>query len=214
VVTFDAVFAFLALTFAKVPMIRQFGFLLAVGIAMICLCSIVMPLTTLGMREYRSPTKREKFGGERLSKIVVWLGDLPAKMAIPFAVLSLIVFFGGILTEGHLVLQTDPIEWVNPHSKVVKDIHALEDGTGSGNEMGVFVASDGGTAFNDKTVKYVDDLTTSQLARNGPGAKNQTLATANSIVEVVSDVINDIPGASHVNPTAMSVQKAFDVAPA
>src|SRR5207344_1397780 len=37
VVTFDAIFAFAALRFAKVPMIRQFGLLLAVGIAVICL---------------------------------------------------------------------------------------------------------------------------------------------------------------------------------
>ena len=38
VVTFDAIFAFLALRFAKVPMIRDFGLLLAVGIAAICVC--------------------------------------------------------------------------------------------------------------------------------------------------------------------------------
>ncbi|HVX19386.1 MAG TPA: MMPL family transporter [Acidimicrobiales bacterium] len=213
VVTFDAVFAFAALTFAKVPMIRQFGFLLAVGIAMICLCSIVMPLATLGMREYRSPTKRDEYGGKWLSRIVVWLGELPARAAIPFAVVSVLLFFGGILVEGRLVLQTDPIEWVNPHSQVVKDIHALQDGTGSSNEMGVFVHVDRGSAFNDATVKYIDDLTTSQLQRNGPGARDQTLATANSIVEVVSDVINDIPGASHVAPKAASVLAAYGVTP-
>ncbi len=57
VVTFDAVFAFAALRFAKVPMIRDFGLLLAVGIAVICLCSIVVPLAALGIREFKSPTK-------------------------------------------------------------------------------------------------------------------------------------------------------------
>ena len=59
VVTFDAVFAFAALHFAKVPMIRQFGYLLAVGIAVICLASIVIPLATLGIREFKSPTTRQ-----------------------------------------------------------------------------------------------------------------------------------------------------------
>ena len=57
VVTFDAIFAFAALRFAKVPMIRDFGLLLAVGIAAICLCSIIAPLAALGIREYRSPTQ-------------------------------------------------------------------------------------------------------------------------------------------------------------
>src|SRR5204863_8771521 len=56
VVTFDAIFAFAALRFAKVPMLRQFGLLLAVGIAVICLCSIILPLAILGIREFRSPT--------------------------------------------------------------------------------------------------------------------------------------------------------------
>ena len=61
VVTFDAVFAFAALRFAKVPMIRAFGLLLAVGIVMICLCSIIVPLALLGIREYKSPTKGKDF---------------------------------------------------------------------------------------------------------------------------------------------------------
>ena len=39
-------------------MIRDFGLLLAVGIAVICLGSIIMPLAILGIREFRSPTTR------------------------------------------------------------------------------------------------------------------------------------------------------------
>ncbi|HEY5888302.1 MAG TPA: MMPL family transporter, partial [Acidimicrobiales bacterium] len=61
VVTFDAIFAFAALRFAKVPMIRQFGLLLAVGIAVICLASIILPLAALGIREFRSPTTGKDF---------------------------------------------------------------------------------------------------------------------------------------------------------
>ena len=58
--TFDAVFAFSALHFAKVPMIRQFGLLLAVGIAVICLGSIIVPLATLGIRENKWPTTKPR----------------------------------------------------------------------------------------------------------------------------------------------------------
>ena len=42
-------------------MIRQFGLLLAVGIAVICFASIIVPLATLGIREYKSPTKAKDF---------------------------------------------------------------------------------------------------------------------------------------------------------
>ena len=83
VVTFDAIFAFLALRFAKVPMIRDFGLLLAVGIAVICLNSIVMPLAALGIREYRSPTKGRDFREGALGRLTVWLGSLPQACADP-----------------------------------------------------------------------------------------------------------------------------------
>src|SRR4029450_4035464 len=75
VVTLDAVFAFLALRFSRVPMIRDFGLLLAVGIAVICIASIVLPLAALGIREYRSPTKGKDFSHGNLAKLVVWLGS-------------------------------------------------------------------------------------------------------------------------------------------
>ena len=83
VVTFDAIFAFLALRFARVPMIRDFGLLLAVGIAVICLTSIVGTLATLGIREFRSPTKGRDFSHGVLARLVAWLG-LP-QTAVPLA---------------------------------------------------------------------------------------------------------------------------------
>src|SRR3954447_23901417 len=81
VVTFDAVFAFLALRFAKVPMIRDFGLLLAVGIMAICLCSIIGPLAALGIREYKWPSPGRDFNEGGLGRFVVWLGSLPSALA-------------------------------------------------------------------------------------------------------------------------------------
>jgi hypothetical protein len=206
VVTFDAVFAFSALYFAKVPMIRQFGALLAVGIAAICLCSILLPLASLGIREYKSPTRRQRSKrSEKLGHIVVKLGDLPKASAIPLVVASLVVFFGGILVEGKLKLQTDPIQWVNPHSQVIKNIHALENGTGSANELGVFIQ--GKDVFTNGSVAYVDDFTTQQLRDN-----HAKLATANSVVANISDLVNDVPGGGHVTPLGSDITAAYAAA--
>ncbi len=207
VVTFDAVFAFAALWFAKVPMIRQFGALLAVGIVMICLCSILFPLAALGIREYRSPTKRTvSKRSEALGEVVVKLGSLPKSAAVPLIVLSLVIFFGGILVEGKLTLQTDPVQWVNPHSKVIHDINALTKGTGSANEFGVFVQAP--DVFSNDVVRTVDLFTYQALQEN-----RAKLATATSIVATMSDLINDVPGASHVVPTGNEVLDAYTVAP-
>ncbi|HMG28243.1 MAG TPA: MMPL family transporter [Acidimicrobiia bacterium] len=206
VVTFDAIFAFAALRFAKVPMLRQFGLLLAVGIAVICLCSIVVPLATLGIREYKSPTKGRDFRTGPLGRLVVWLGSLPGSIAIYLTVASVIIFAGGILVEGKLVLQTDPIKWVNQNSQVIHDLNTLDRETGSSSELGMFVQSK--DVFDDKTVQFMDGFTTQQLADHP-----ETLLTGAGIVTTVSDITNDIPGTSHVSPTGDEVRAADGVAP-
>ena len=116
VVTFDAIFAFAALHFSKVPMIRDFGLLLAVGVAAICFCSIAGTLSALGIREYQSPTKSRDYREGPLGRLVVWLGGVTWKAAPVLAIAALVVFVGGVLVEDKLEIQTDPIEWVNPSS--------------------------------------------------------------------------------------------------
>jgi hydrophobe/amphiphile efflux-3 (HAE3) family protein len=205
VVTFDAVFAFAALRFAKVPMLRQFGLLLAVGIAVICLCSIVAPLATLGIREYRSPTKRRDFREGPLGRLTVWLGALPPQAAVPLTFASIVVFLGGISVESRLVLQTDPLQWVNQKSQVTRDLHMLDRETGSSSELGTFVQT--GDAFSNEAVGFTDQFTKQQLTKYP-----KTLLTGSSIVETMSDLAA-VPGASDVPPTGGEVKAAYDVAP-
>jgi hydrophobe/amphiphile efflux-3 (HAE3) family protein len=205
VVTFDAVFAFLALRFAKVPMIRDFGLLLAVGIAVICMCSIFVTLAALGIREYKSPTTRRDYRDGPLGRLVVWLGSLPAKIAPLLVVASIVVFAGGIFVEGDLQIQTDPVKWVNQDSQVIKDLDVLDDETGSSSELGMFFRAD--DVFSDDTVGFVHRFANDQLAEH-----DKVLLTASSIVTTVSFLM-EIPGASDVPPTGEEVRAAFDVAP-
>ena len=205
VVTFDAVFAFLALRFAQVPMIRHFGLLLAVGIAAICFCSIIMPLSILGIREYRSPTKGRDFTTGPLGRLVVWLGSLPAKTGLGLALVAVLIFAGGMAVESKLTLQTDPERWVNQDSEVIHKINTLKAEVNSASELGIFVQSD--DVFDDETVTFVDHFARQELAE-----RPEQLLTASSIVTTVSFLL-DIPGASTLAPTGADVRAAYDVAP-
>ena len=205
VVTFDAVFAFLALRFAKVPMIRDFGLLLAVGIAVICVASIVLPLAILGIREFRSPTQGRDYSHGNLAKLVKWLGDLPSKLAVPLAVASVVIFAGGIIVEDQLTIQSDPEEWVNQDSQVIEDIDTLKRETGSSAEMGIFVESD--DVFSDETVAFVTDFANEELA-----ARPEELLTASSMPTTVAFLL-EMPGTTPVPPTGEDVQRAYEVAP-
>jgi hydrophobe/amphiphile efflux-3 (HAE3) family protein len=205
VVTFDAIFAFLALRFAKVPMIRDFGTLLAVGIAAICLCSIVGPLAALGIREFKSPTKGKDFRDGVLGRFVVKLGNLPTKIAPILIVGSIAIFVGGVVVEGKLTLQTDPIEWVNQDSQVIHDLDRLRAETESSSELGVFVQSP--ELFSDENVAFIDGFAKKQLTQYP-----NELLTASSIVTTVSFLM-EIPGAGDVAPTGDEVAAAFALAP-
>jgi hypothetical protein len=205
VVTFDAIFAFLALRFAKVPMIRDFGLLLAVGIAAICLCSIVLPLAILGIREHRSPTTGKDFRQGSLGRLVVFLGRLPPATAIPLAIASVVIFFWGIAVEDDLTMQTDPVQWVDQDSETIKDLRTVEELTGSSSELGVFAQSD--DVFTDEFVGYVHEFTRDQV-ENSDGA----LLTGSSIETAVGDLLF-VPGASDIAPRGADVRAAFDVAP-
>lgn len=208
IVTFDAIFAFLALQFARVPMIRDFGLLLAIGIAVICLCSIFMPLAVLGIREYRSPTKGADFREGFLGRLVVKLGSLPTSLAIPFIIASVAIFVGGILVEDDLTLQTDVVEWLDQDSDHIHDFRFIESETRSANELGVFVrATDGGDVFQDDFVEFVHHFTQDLLDDEA-----NNLVTGSSIETTIGDLLA-VPGASDIAPTGADVRAAFDVAP-
>jgi len=208
VVTFDAVFAFAAIQLSQVPMVRDFGWLLTVGIVAICISSIVNPLAALGIREYRSATRGRNFSEGRLGRLVVWLGSLPAAAAIPLAIVSVIVFVLGSVVEPRIKLETDPTNWVDQDNRVISDLRSVARQVGGDAELGVFVRStDGRSLFTQPVVDYVDRFTNQELAAH-PGVLNG----ATSIVATISD-LTDVPGAAPVAPEAATVQAAWDVAP-
>ena len=206
VVTFDAVFAFAALHFAKTPMIRDFGLLLAVGIAVICICSIIMPLAILGIREFKSPTKAKDFSGGPLGRLVVWLGSVTPRAAVLFMIASVLVFAGGILVEDKLTLQTDPVQWVNQSSQTIKDIRTIEARSGGSSELGVFAQSK--DVFTDQFATFAHNFTKDTLAKYP-----NKLLTGSSLETAIGDIINDVPGGSDLAPTGQDLKNAYDVAP-
>jgi hypothetical protein len=110
--------------------------------------------------------------------------------------------------EPRLKLETDPINWVDQDSQVIKDLRHVEEEIGGSSELGVFVTSDDGASlFDDEVVTFVDEFTRDQLERF-----EAELLVGSSIVATVSD-LTDIPGAAHVSPTAADVEAAWDLAP-
>ena len=159
-------------------MIRDFGLLLAVGIAMICLVQHRRPARGPRHPRVQVTDHRQGLPPGVLGRLVVWLGNLPTKIAPVLIVGSILIFVGGVIVEDKLTLQTDPIEWVNQDSQVIEDLDRLQAETQSSSELGMFVESD--DIFDDETVEFVDQFAKEQLAEYP-----EELLTASSIVTTV-----------------------------
>lgn len=205
VATLAAAVAFLALLFARVPMIRHFGVLLAVGIIVVAIADVVLTTAVLGAREYRSPTKRDDYRTGFLSRAVIWLGSLPLKIVPVVLAASVVIFAVGVVADSGLELQTDPEEWVDQDSQVVQDLDRLRAETGSSSELGIFVQSD--DIFSDETVAFVHETATSKLDQYP-----ERLLTASSIVTTVSFLM-EMPNTTEIVPTGEEVRAAWDAAP-
>ena len=137
--TVTGVAAFVALRISKVPMIRDFGVLLAIGISVLLVIGIVVTASALGIREY---TKRTEVRPPSVvERVVVKLGGLPTKIGPVLIGLAADLFIGGVLVEGRAKIESDPIKWIDQDSQVVKDIGRLEDETGFSSTLGILVAA-------------------------------------------------------------------------
>ena len=204
--TFDAVFAFMALWFAKTPAIREFGSLLVIGIIAVCVCSIIATLAVLGIREYKSPTHGKDFSQGRLSRIVARLGSVPKRFAPVLAVVSIIILLSGVALEGRLQLQTDPISWVNPQAQSIKNIDQLKAATGSDNELAMRISTT--HPWSNATISYVAKFSR-QLVSKYP----HFLYPAAGLVNTIDQFITNEPGMVDVPPTGAEIEAVYRLAP-
>jgi hydrophobe/amphiphile efflux-3 (HAE3) family protein len=204
--TVAAVVAFLALEFNATPMIRDFGVLLAIGLPVIVLATVLLTSATLAWREDKLPTQPKDYTRGPLGRATVTLGSLPRAAALPLVVIAILVFVGGAFVEGGQKIQTDPQKWVNQDSQVIKDLDYLGDHAGTTSELGVYIQAD--NLFDDKTAAFVNTLARDQIAKHPA-----VLTNASSLVTTVGYLL-DVPGAKMVPPTGDDVRAAYAVAPA
>jgi hydrophobe/amphiphile efflux-3 (HAE3) family protein len=204
VATAAAVIACLSLLASKVPMIREFGVLLAVGIVTVFVAAVVVPVAVLALRERRSPTtaRREQRVVERS---MVKLGKLPQVLVLPIVVVTLGLFVLGLVAESDTPVQTDPQRWVDQESQVVADLDELAAQTATTSELAVFIQTE--DVFTDEIGEFVTGLGVAELE-----AYPDTLVTASGLPMTVYYLMN-FPGVTQLAPTGADLRIAYDVAP-
>lgn len=207
--TISAVIAFLVVKLSKVPMVQDFGVLLALGIVALLLAGIVLPITVIGARERRRPTTKEP-KPSWVEATVDTLGSLPRWAVLPLVAVAVIIPVLGLLMETGSKIESDPINWANQSSAAIKNARTLEEEAGFASTLGVFVKAEAGVesngAFTDQMGAFQMDLIESSMATN------PELAQASSLATTVGWLI-EVPGATPLAPTGLDMLQAYQIAP-
>ena len=200
-----AVIAFVSMQVSEVPMVRDFGVMLAVGIVLLLVAGVVITIAVLGGRERRRPSPRHDFGDAPTEKAVAWLGSLPQVTVIPLVIAAVALFGFGLVAEDAFEIESDPRRWVDQDSAVIADLQTVESETGSTSELGVYIQAD------DVLTQPMVDFAT-QLGVDGLAESNGRLITASSIY-MTTYLLTDVPGAAPVIPSAENVAATLAQAP-
>ena len=199
--TISGVVAFLALQISQVPMIRDFGIMLAIGIVVLVTVGIVIPTAILGIREYRVRT--EERPESRVERVVVWLGSAPQGLVVPMVVASIALFIGGIALEGSFDVESDPVKWINQDTQTVRDLETLEEETGFSSTLGILVEAN--NVFDQDVVDVMHEFTMAAEDTDDVAASSSLVGTVGKIIEV--------PGATPVAPSSADLAAAAEVMP-
>ncbi|HEY3486031.1 MAG TPA: MMPL family transporter, partial [Ilumatobacteraceae bacterium] len=198
---FTGVAAFLALRISKVPMIRDFGVLLGVGVAILVAVGIVVPASVLGAREWRRPTTER--AGTWVERVIVTLGSMRVSFAPFLIIISALLFVGGVLAEGRAKIESDPIKWIDQGSQTVEDVERLEDETGFSTTLGILVTAN--NIYDQAVVDLIHEFTIEAEA-------TEEVVSSSSLVNTMAKIIM-IDGATVLPPTTEDVVAAAEAAP-
>ena len=113
-----AVAGFLALQLSEVPMIKDLGVLLGVGMVAMVVEAIIVVTWALRWVEQRHPTAAGEVLPGRIDRMTQRATGLAPRWAIALAATGLLVGGAGLIVEGKTPIQTDPEAWVGDGQRV------------------------------------------------------------------------------------------------
>ena len=176
-----ACIGFIVMLLSDVPMIRDFGLMLAVGAAIVFITSITLVSSVIFLRE------RVRLGGRigptentrariEVERMVSGLTARTVGRLLPIAALALAVAVGGLYLGGRIDTQTDPERLVPSGSGVLRDLHHVRDVSGSTNELNLLIESDDGI-IRDDVIAWLYTFERRQLEQHAALGRSNSIAT-------------------------------------
>lgn len=188
----SACIGFLVLHLSEVPMIRDFGSMLAVGATIVFITIVFLMGSILYLRERTRigarPPSRSRFHVEAL---VGGLAGRTVGRLAPIALGAVIIALVGLYVGRKIPTETDPEKFVPSGSNVLTELHHVRDVSGSTSELNLLVETNGGRRVTDHEV-----LDWMLAFERRQVEKHRQLTRSNSIASFTESVAGEATTAS------------------
>jgi hydrophobe/amphiphile efflux-3 (HAE3) family protein len=196
-----AAIGFLVLHLSDVPMIRDFGSMLAVGAVIVFMTGLALISSIIYLRERVRLGAQPAHSRFEVERVVSGLTSRTIGRLAPIAALAAIVAVGGLWLSSRIGTETDPEKFVPSSSDVLQELHTVRDITGSTSELNLLVEThDGKHVTDDDVIAWMAQFEQRQMEGHGE------LKRSNSIASLTSSLTGD-------TPTADAAQTALDTLP-
>jgi hydrophobe/amphiphile efflux-3 (HAE3) family protein len=199
-----ACIGFIVLHLSDVPMIRDFGSMLAVGAVIVFITSLTLISGVLYLRE------RTRLGGEmpharfEVERLVQGMTARTVGRLAPIALVAVAISLGGLWMSRKIPTQTDPEKFVPSDSRVLVDLHHVRDVAGSTSELNLMVEVPPGRHVTDQGV--VDWMLAFEQRQR---ADHPELSQSNSLASFTAQVTGEQPTSASVESALASAPKAL-----
>jgi len=194
-----ATIGFLVLHISRVPMIRDFGSMLAVGTFILFISCLFFLLSLIYWRDHH--LQKEDVVAPTHDRVERWVrGIAGASMnrLIPVLALGVTLALLGLFLDRRIPVQTDPEKFVPQDSPVLQDLHRIRDVAGSTGEVNILVEAE------DVTDQQVLDWIA--MFEEQERQKHPRLARSSSVASMVST-------STGFSPTQEDVRRLLAIAP-
>ena len=195
-----AAVGFIALRISPVPMVRDFGVMLAVGTAVLLVAVLVFVPVALVWRDHRRSPKPlpaiRRFGVERLVRGLAGAASARPRLV---AACALLIAIGGFAVHARVPVESDPEKFAAAGSPVLHDLRQLREVTGTSADIGLMVEA--GDVMRADVLRWMAAYEARQLATH-----RDRLSSSSSIASIAAQVTG-------ATPTPADVRAVMAVAP-
>ncbi len=200
------VLGFISLYASPVPMIKDFGKMLTIGVIISFIGSIFLLMPVLTSRDLfdEKSKKKLKVASDKptlLDRLLEFNTKVVTKFSIFIIVLAMVISYFGIVADQKVGVETDIETFMPQDMEALDNIHYLRDIIGSTNQLAIFIEGD---IITEANLSWMKD--TVELIEKKYGDKIVDIKSIDNLVykmtdsnelsiDEYKDIINDLPKA-------------------